>query len=405
MPGIHRLTQRDIDRAEPGKRLSDGGGLFLHVRDKGAMYWAVQVTIKAAYGRGKRVELGLGPYPDVKLRAARDAAAEARAAARYGTDPREARRKQLKKSLSFEEVCEQAFEARKAELKDDGKAGAWMTPLKNHVLPVIGNRPIEKIHQTDIVDALKPIWHTKADTARKAMNRINLVLKYAAAMDIEVDLQATDKARALLGKTRHVPTKIPAMDWRDVPAFYATLGIDDLSALALRLTILTGSRSKPVRFAHVDQFQDGVWTIPAENMKGQKGKTSDFRIPLSAEAQKVVRVAEEGARDGYLFPSPRRGVISDAAMAKYMKDRGIEARPHGFRTSLRTWLAEATDTPHEVAETCLAHASGNSTVDSYRRTDFLEQRAALLERWADHVIGGTGERLKLVGAATGAGAS
>ncbi len=132
----------------------------------------------------------------------------------------------------------------------------------------------------------------------------------------------------------------------------------------------------------MDQFDGNVWTIPAENMKGLKGKTADFRVPLSAEAMRVVAKASEGIRSGYLFPSPRRGVISDMAMTEYMKGRGLEARPHGFRTSLRTWLAECTDAPHEVAETCLAHASGSVVVDAYRRTDFLEQRGALMKRWA-----------------------
>ena len=73
----------------------------------------------------------------------------------------------------------------------------------------------------------------------------------------------------------------------------------------------------------------------------------------------------------------------------------MKARPHGFRTSLRTWLAEATDAPHEVAETMLGHVVDGSVVRAYRRTDFLEQRRVLAERWAGHVTGGTGQVLKL----------
>ena len=77
---------------------------------------------------------------------------------------------------------------------------------------------------------------------------------------------------------------------------------------------------------------------------------------------------------------------------------GLESRPHGFRTSLRTWLAEATDAPHEVAEAMLAHVTDSGVVRAYRRTDFLEQRAKLVERWADHVAGGAGQVVKLAGA-------
>jgi integrase len=79
-----------------------------------------------------------------------------------------------------------------------------------------------------------------------------------------------------------------------------------------------------------------------------------------------------------------------------MERRGLEARPHGFRTSLRTWLAEATDAPHEVAEAMLAHVVDGGVVRAYRRTDYLEQRAKLAERWAGHVAGRSGEVVSMV---------
>lgn len=74
----------------------------------------------------------------------------------------------------------------------------------------------------------------------------------------------------------------------------------------------------------------------------------------------------------------------------------MEARPHGFRSSLRDWLAEATDAPHDVVETILGHVVGGSVERAYRRTDFLEQRRALLVRWANHVTGQSGRVVELV---------
>ena len=67
-------------------------------------------------------------------------------------------------------------------------------------------------------------------------------------------------------------------------------------------------------------------------------------------------------------------MISDATMARLMERRGMEARPHGFRSSLRTWLAETTDAPHEVAEAMLAHMTDNKVVRTYRQTDYLDRR-------------------------------
>jgi len=110
-------------------------------------------------------------------------------------------------------------------------------------------------------------------------------------------------------------------------------------------------------------------------------------VPLSSEASRVIELAKPFERDGFLFPSVRKGVISDATMSRMMERRNLKERPHGFRTSLRTWLAEETDAPHEVAETMLGHVAGTSVQRAYRRTDYLEQRRVLLERWAAHCTG------------------
>jgi integrase len=105
----------------------------------------------------------------------------------------------------------------------------------------------------------------------------------------------------------------------------------------------------------------------------------------------VIEAALPFARNGFLFAGSRNSVISDMTLSKYMRERGLDARPHGFRTSLRTWLAEATDAPHEVAEAMLAHVTDSGVVRAYRRTDYLDQRRRLAERWADCVAGGLGK--------------
>ena len=303
-----------------------------------------------------------------------------------GIDPIEHRRSERRKAIRarhlLRDVALDAFESRKAELKGDGKAGRWFSPLELHVLPKLGKRPVAEITQVDVRDTLEPIWHTRASTAMKAADRLKIVLDHAAALGLDVDLQAVAKAKKLLGRQRHEVTSIPSMPWREVPGFYATLEEPTITHLALRLLILTGLRSRCVRFARLDEIDGDVWTVPAENMKARVGAAKDFRVPLSAEAQRIIELARPYERDGFLFPSMRKGVISDATMARLMERRGLEARPHGFRSSLRTWLAEETDAPHEVAEAVLAHLSDSKVVRTYRQTDYLEQRRDLLERWA-----------------------
>ena len=155
------------------------------------------------------------------------------------------------------------------------------------MLPKLGRVAIEDLDQNDIKAALAPIWHEKGETAKKAITRLKVILKHAVAKGLDVDLQATDKARVLLGKSRQKTEHIAALPWADVPDFYATLTDGSVCHLALRLLILTAARSAEVRFARLDEMEGATWVIPAERMKA--GVT--HRIPLSEEALAVIAEA------------------------------------------------------------------------------------------------------------------
>jgi integrase len=167
--------------------------------------------------------------------------------------------------------------------------GMSPSPLELHVLPRLGKVPVADLDQIDIRGTLAPIRHTKAETARKALNRIGICMHHAAALGLAVDLQATDKARALLGKPRHSKNNIPALPRQEVPSFYGSLGDGSITHLALRFLILTGVRSRPIRFLHERQLEGDVWTVPGEGMKGCRGATKDFRVSLSEQAMSIYR--------------------------------------------------------------------------------------------------------------------
>ncbi len=385
MAGKYKLSSNFIKSAPPGK-YGDGAGLWCVKRKDGGGQWVLRVQMN-----GKRREMGLGSLSTVSLKQARDKADEYRAMAHDGIDPiveRKIQKKTLKQTdKKLETIALDAFESRKAELKGDGKNGRWFSPLKLHVLPKLGKMQVDDIDSTCIRDALLPIWHTKADTARKAMNRLNIVLYHAEALGLDINVDATRKAKILLGKQNHTVKNIPAMPWSDVPAFYQSLDELTVTHLALRLLILTGVRSLPLRYMRSEEIEDNIWTIPAENMKGLKGKTKAFRVPLSTEAMAVVDLAKSFARDGFLLSAVRKGVISDATMSRHMERRGLVERPHGFRSSLRTWIADVTDAPHEVAEEVISHKTDTLVARTYRRTDYLEMRRNIMEKWAQFVTG------------------
>ncbi len=145
--------------------------------------------------------MGLGALRDISLKQARESVTQWRAVLREGRDPIKERNKQKREAMRnlhyLKEIAVDAFESRKAELKGDGN---WFLPLKLHIFPKLGCLPVSEITQTDICNALAPIWRTKAGTAYKALNRLNLYFKHAATLDLNVDLQVIEKTKALLGK-------------------------------------------------------------------------------------------------------------------------------------------------------------------------------------------------------------
>ena len=382
MAALNKLTDIKIKNAPKGKH-SDGGGLILRVTS--SKQWIFRFTIHS-----KRSEMGLGSYPRISLAKARALATQYRKMVSDGISPITQRDKdRLEASQArptLEVITADAFEAHKRTLVNDGKAGKWLSPLKLHVLPKLGKMPVDEIDQRDIEKALKPIWLKIPETARKALARLNIVIKYAAAAGLDVDMQATMKAKALLGAQGDKQTHIPSIRWQEVPTFYKSLSGGSMTELALQLTILTALRSGAIRHLRYEYIEDNILTVPAHLMKGNRGKKVEFRVPLSKEALEVIELLRPYEKNGYLFANKNKGIMSDATMARYMQRRGLVERPHGFRSSFRMWCAEATNFPREVAETALSHVAGSKVERAYNRSDYLERRKVLMQRWADYCL-------------------
>ncbi len=128
-----------------------------------------------------------------------------------------------------------------------------------------------------------------------------------------------------------------------------------------------------------DRPQGSEWRIPAERTKTNR----EHRVLLSTRALAVLREAQALADGtGLVFPSERGRQLSDATMRRMVRDLGIGAVLHGFRSSFRDWAAECTEAPREVFELALAHVNRDPVEAAYRRTDLFERRRALMGQWA-----------------------
>ncbi len=369
------LTDLRAKSLDAGKH-SDGQGLWLVKRDKRAGKWVLRLNVN-----GRRREMGLGRWPDVSIAEARRRARDARETLRDGEDPivKRVKARSTRSQLTLEQTIADCFEARKAELKRDGEAGRWMSPLATHIIPQLGSLPVEEVDQHLLRKTLEPIWHKKPNAAQKALQRVNLTLKHAAALGLNVDLQVPMKTRALLGKQRHSVRHIPSMPYQEAPAFYSWLKLQTgVAAVALRFLLLTAARTSEVRLAEFREIDGKVWKLGPERTKSGRM----HRIPLSREAISIVEMLRGNKQTRYLFASHRGNPMSDMAMSAFMKREGLVARPHGFRATFRTWVEEKTDAPFEVKESCLGHQVGSEVVRAYQRSDLFDHRSEIMNEWS-----------------------
>jgi integrase len=285
-------------------------------------------------------------------------------------------------------LVEKTHDTLRATLKQRDPTNKWSSPLRTHVLPKLGSTPIMKIDAHDLAQCLQSAWKNTPESGRKALNCLNKVYEYAFANGFDVDISDIKKAKTLLGPLSKSQKNMPAMHWKDVPEFYGSLNNISIDHLALRLLILTGLRTDPIRHLRLEQIEGDVWTVPEEHVKGRVGHTKPFRLPLGPEARAVIKLAKCHEWNGFLFPNSKGKELDRMALIKLMKGFGITARPHGFRSAVRTWISDTTDTAEEVAEACIGHFEADKVVKAYKRTDFFEKRVPIMMDWEKYVISG-----------------
>ena len=139
-----------------------------------------------------------------------------------------------------------------------------------------------------------------------------------------------------------------------------------------------GHENSPILVFFSNLLDAGVWTIPAARMKAKR----DHRVPLSGRVLGILHDARRCSDGtGLVFRSPRGKPLSDMTLSKLIKELGIAAVPHGFRSSFRDWAAERTNTLREVIEAALAHTVRNPTEAAYARSDLFERRRRLMDDW------------------------
>ena len=404
MPKIAKaLTATEVKRKAAKKGFHAVGvvaGLHLQVSSDNAASWILRTMIGI-----KRCDIGLGGYPDVTLKMAREKArllrdrikndedfdpiAHKKKSRRELIEKQQAELKSQLEEVTFDYCAEQCHLVKLADFRSKKHGQDWINSLEKYASPKIGPLLVKDIEVAHVMSVLEPIWHSKTETATRVRQRIESVLAWATVSGYrEGDNPA--KWNGLLEVVLPNPTKLKnvkhhaALDWVKIPEFMQDLRKrEGTGALALEFLILTAARSGEVRFAvwgEID-FDNKLWNIPAERMKAGKAHT----VPLTTDAIKLLKNLPKYEDSDYIFTAPRGGVLSDATIAKVLKRMKIEAVPHGFRSSFKDWARSNTAFPDEVSELALAHVNSDKTRNAYARDKLLPKRTKLMNAWAKYI--------------------
>ena len=386
--GRVKVTVKQVEKiirdAKPGLT-SVGQGLGIRITPDGYAYWIFRFT----FG-GKRRLMNLSSCEDVGLADARDLAYAARSKVKQGIDPLQARQTQAVEAQNntFRQLALNFIELRKSGWRNAKHAQQWQNTLTQYAFKQIGDLPIQSVDTAKVLSVLKPIWSKVPETANRVRNRIELVIDAARAQGLYIGQNPAawrghlDKLlpkRSRLERQHH-----PALDYHDLPKFYAELTQDrkSVSATALAVTILTACRTSEVLLADWSEvdLENKLWTIPSNRMKAGR----PHRVALSDEVVSLLEALP--SREGYLFPSKGESrPLSNMAMTMCLRKLGREdITVHGFRSTFRDWAAEETHYQNHICEMALSHTVSSAVEAAYRRGDLLDKRRALMQDWANY---------------------
>ena len=402
----NKLTAKEVEHLTQAGRHPIGDGLYLNITNTGTKSWLFRYQLN-----GNRRWAGLGSYcaKSNTLAMARRKTAEMKLLIHDNLDPIDAKRSAQEsytraatlakeedslKAMTFKRCALDYIAVMEPQWSNPKHRLQWRSTLADYAYPHIGTMPVSNIEIEHIRQCLDPIWHDKTETAKRLRQRIESVIGYAIVHKHR-DRSNPAVWKGLLDKIYPSPERIKAakhiengtdghlnaLPYTDLPSFITELRkMDGVAALALRFTILTASRTKPIRCAEWDEFdlKKKEWRVPAAHMKGSK----PFRVALSDEA---IQLIEELPRFGkYVFPGGKMDKpMSENAMLAVLQRMGRnDVTVHGFRSTFRDYIGEETGYPYRVAEFALAHGISDATEKAYARGDMLQKRFKMMNDWA-----------------------
>lgn len=386
------LTDTRIRQTKPvGKpvKLPDSGGLYLEVTPSGSRLWRYRYRLN-----GKESTYAIGDYPRIGLADARQLRDEARALVKLGISPALDRQqknavRRYEHAMTFSAVADEWFA---------DKSPKWSAGYKHHVRTILDQDLIPHLGKLPIKDVKTPLVHatiqrvvkrgaaTRAILARQIVGSVMklAILTHRAEYNAAEPLKG-EIARRVVEHRKHLGKD-------ELPDFLRKL--DDYSGhattrIALTLLLLTTVRPGEICGAPWSEFDldKSEWKIPAARMKMKRPHT----VPLSRQAVALLRTLHDLTGHGeYLFPNQgtKGGTMPTATLRNAVLKLGYADKfsPHGARGSFSSIMNEMGYRP-DVIEKQLAHEESNRVRAAYHHAEYMEERKAMMQAWADVLDG------------------
>lgn len=380
-----------------GDKHSDGGGLYLHVTAAGK-YWRMNYRLY-----GKQKTLSLGVYPSISLAQARRGRDEAKKLIAQSIDPsmakQEAKQAEKLAAANTYETVAREFHKLKAESWSASHAAKWLRMNEMYMFPEMGSMPIASIRAKTVLDALRKVEAKGIlSTAQDLQQMAGQVFRYAVQTDRIEQNPVPDLKGAL---KPHIAKSFAAvLDPASVSSLLRAIDAYDgqpTTRAALKLSALFFQRPGNIRameWAWVD-LNNAMLTIPPANMKRtlhQKVNGRPHLVPLADQAIEILKELQPLTGHGrYVFPGARssKRPMSEGTINAALRrmDFGTDDHvAHGFRAMARTMLAERMKgIDKDMVEAQLGHGKSGPLGGAYDRAEYMEQRLAMMQTWADYL--------------------
>ena len=400
MPKVVKpLTDKEIKASKPKEKeykLSDGQSLYLVVKTNGTKFFRYDFTFE-----NKRKSMSFGIYPEISLSEARILKDKTKELLKQKINPIiDKNLSNINSDNTFKSISEKWLSKMKNEW-EDSTLKKVVNVMENHAYPYIGNKPIENIIRTDILNIIDRMNKKGLfGSAEKLISNINRIYKFAVTYNyVEHNIVADIDKKNVIISTRH--NHYPAITnedevkelINDIQSFEDLFKADITTIVALKLAPLVALRPSnlcSLEWSEIN-FEKEYLDIAANKMKTKK----DFILPLSKQAIEILKSIEpfSAHKSKYVFPSPTSNLknINDATINHALKKLGYKDRQctHGFRSTFSTITHEKVKEhgfSSDIIESCLAHEEQNQVKASYNRSSkmkYFEEKKELMQWWAD----------------------